>query len=243
MSRFKLLLLSALALLVLGVAASSASADPAVQETTKCKNETAGVTTLCIATTTGLWAQLVAGEWEFDSVIDEGTTSLLNITNGPDVDCTVANDTFVGDTTATLTATLNVLKIVIEFSSCKVTNSKATEEDCVVEEPIKAKAEGTVSAVENDVTFAQVGTEPFATITVKSAAGKTCSVPLSKGKVTGSVLCEWESLASIQTDAATHLLICKEANSKLEILAKAAKFSIEELILLVKGNEWALTNE
>jgi len=248
MWRFRTIMLG-----VLGVLSAScallpavAIAEPTVLETEVCEVKTEEVAVLCIVPSgqKTLWAQLQTGEWAFDSEIQKGTTALLASPSSeasvPAVSCSSANDTTSLDTTAVATLSLALLKLLVLLTSCLVTNSSEAEEACEAGEPLEVHGEGEIEAG-NNVAFKQEGTLSLAEIAIKSKTGKTCPVALvGTKKLTGSQRCYFNSDEELQESAKAHLLICPGEGSALLLAEQEYDLSLEEMLSLNKGGEWAL---
>jgi len=236
MSRIKLLLLSMLAVLVVG-AVTSVSASAA---TTNLCPQTSGNTlpAICIQNAA---SELIAetGFFPFVSNKEPNTTSLLNVPGlGLDVICTVANNTGTFAQTVLATVAL-VVGLVIRFSTCHLEEIEEANKKCKVEEPIKTVGlDGTVGnedANTLDVTFKpEIGTT-FVELNFENNGAETCpALIFGKHPVKGEQLC---LLLLAEQDLAVHLLECQPGTG-LTVSGQPAEFDIIEEVSLGGANTY-----
>lgn len=220
MSRFKLVLLSALAVLgVFAIASASASAAPLYLV---CLEKSNGnyEDSLCTVPNTG------KGDWESYEVTTalaiEGTLGLSDLTSTIDktaATITCAKGTVTGSIEASGKSKATIVYeecSIAAFSGCEVPNITAKVTDKLIE---------TGTTIEDE--FNEEGSGPFATITFK---GSGCGIKSLSLKVKGSQIC---ALAEGEVSKSLHLLDCEESGSKLKLGEEAAKYKGSASIQLV----------
>ncbi len=237
MSRFRLVLLSMLAVFAFAaVASASASAhrfigpscfEPATGNPANLKWTTAQK---CLEKTPA--GGEASGKWEWEEIASgtkvTGTSglSILESEIGKEkitIEC--EEDAFSG----TLEAS-GKSKGTIEFKkNCKV----AKPAGCGVEEPIVASFEDQLTSTPEDEFTGTLGAgEEFAKLTLTTCALKGTYA------VKGKQLCKLDS--TYATLQAEHELICEKTGSKLKLGTKTASFSSTAKIKLVGGGNWAI---
>jgi hypothetical protein len=235
MSKVKLFVLSVLALFAISAAASaSASADAC---------EVAGIPSLCIEKTTGVLTA-ESGTFPFTSVKEAGTISLLVVPELElEIECEIAANTGEFEQTTVLTTPVLAMKVVIEFTKCKVLGPLAAK--CKVTEPILTNPiDGVVLDVDTElghIIFTPEGTPtpPFTAVKLTNIAGCPVTVQGSHN-VTGEQLC---LLLEPGVDKVDGLLECTAEGSGLLFGEQTATFSLIEEVLLSGaevGHAWSI---
>jgi hypothetical protein len=218
MTKFRLLLVSMLAVFAVGAVASTAA-----MAANNCTT-LAGAQCLVVK-------ELLTETIKATGTKKAGTTSKLVVAGIGTVVCTTANA--IGTLDETTTGIL-VLKLVIAFSgSCKLEGHVA----CKVAEPINTKEIGGTLVIAGGVgteTFKPETPEEFATVNISGCEQEAII------KVTGSQKCK---IPAIETEAATHELKCATTESSLKDGAKVAEFEVTGEFKVEGGNAFAALPE
>jgi hypothetical protein len=182
-----------------------------------------------------------AGSEKYTGQLVTGTVARFSVEGGPTITC--HKDASKGEIVQPEPLVKPVVSKfgTLTFTECKVTNSAETEANCVIKEPIvTASLEGSVTdevPIKDGVVKAETGSI-LATLTIKSAAGKTCIFAKEGQKVSGEQLC---TALEAETDKIAHRGTCNGEGSKLLYSEKPATFTSEsevELSGVNKGVKW-----
>jgi hypothetical protein len=211
MSRLKLVMLSMLAVMAVGVVAS-ASASAA-----NCEKKANGKFALCLGASPGV---LTAGSFNTDVTRDGTSVYELKSEAGVTVVCSAIKNTG-GKIVATATPSVTIEGIVLEFSTC-VVNSPAK---CTVTEPIKTESLKGVILKKEEIEFTPTTGEIFATLKFANKGTEICSlkgqslqVKTVEGKGQGCLA------PGIETPEKLHLLECPSSKSHLSLGGSPATF-------------------
>ncbi len=163
------------------------------------------------------------------------TNAELKVEGGPIVKCTIA----AGTGELTQSTSLFGKAVVIKFTTCKVTNSKTTEENCEVKEVVaKGKSKELESTSEATLIQNIEPAEPFSKVTIKSVTGKTCSLAASEQEVVGQQVI---TLPKSTEEKTSHELVAAASGSALKYAGKVATFVLNETIKLSTEKAFKLT--
>ena len=240
MSRFKLVLLSMLAMLALGsVASASASAHRFVNS--QCVPYTNAL--IAWETKAKCVAQNPAGgdaikNWELEGIaaakvegtsgesILEGEVALVKVF----IKCN--KDTFSGELEAT-----GASKGKVEFTECRVVNKKGNQiENCKVKEPIEFKFKDQLVSSPVEDEFKPAAGAIFVEITMEAEAGGVCAIS-GTYKVEGTQTCKLPSAGTLQAE---HEIVCEPSGSSLKFAGNPATFTSTEKVKLESGGKWAM---
>jgi len=141
-----------------------------------------------------------------------------------------------------------IMKGTITFTGCTITSANKVE--CEVDSTITAAEIQGVSTLQSEEEVAgtpenrvdtlftpEVAGGTFATFTIKSTLGHTCTQAQSKGKVKGEELCYWLDNATepLAEDRETHLIQCVET-AALTFAGTTADLNVEFEVLLFEAN-------
>jgi hypothetical protein len=211
MSRLKLVTLSMLAVMAVGVVAS-ASASAA-----NCEQKANGKFALCLGASPGV---LTAGNFSTDVTRDGTSVYELKSESGVEVLCSAINSlggTILGTTTPAVT----ILGLVLDFSTCTV----EAPAKCTVEEKITTESLEGVILKKEEIEFIPTKGEVFAALKFENKGTEICSlkgqsllVKTVEGKGQGCLA------PGIETPAKLHLLECRTAKSHLSLGGSPATF-------------------
>jgi hypothetical protein len=223
-----------MAISVCAVTAASASA-------AKCVKEAGTKFALCVGAGEEL---LEAGLFLITQEPGEPHKFAINLAVATQVECTGATGT------ASIEGEL-VMKGTVSFTGCIV--SSANKSTCEVSKTISsAEIAGTLSlatetengtaVTRTDLTLSEENAKGFATFSIKSIPGKTCTIAVT-GTVKGDVLCYFLGTGqNIETPEAVHLLECVPGDTAnlLAFAGKEANLTAEFEWLLLEPTEDAL---
>jgi hypothetical protein len=211
MSRLKLVMLSMLAVMAVGVVAS-ASASAA-----NCEKNANGKFALCLGASPGV---LTAGGFNTDVTRDGTSIYELKDAAGIPVLCSAIKNTG-GKIVGTATPSVTIEGLVLEFSTCVVDEPAK----CVVTEPIKTESLKGEILKKEEIEFTPTTGEIFATLKFANKGTEICSlkglslqIKTVEGKGQGCLA------PSIETPAKLHLLECPTSKSHLSFGGAAATF-------------------